>query len=99
MSDDLDIQNLLRDYAAPTPDNGFTAATLARAKNSKSPRVLVLTAATCIGGLLALSQMPSLLALLTQIDIPTTSPLAFTAIGVLGFVGWASLDRGWSDAV
>lgn len=98
-SDDLDIQNLLRDYAAPTPDNGFTAATMARAKNSKSPRVLVLTAASCIGGGLALSQMPSLWALLTQMDIPATSPLALTALGVLGFVGWAALDRGWSDTV
>ena len=99
MSDNFDIQNALYAYAAPTADNGFTAATLARAKHSKSPRVLVLTAASCIGGLLALSQMPSLWALLTQIDIPTTSPLAFTALGVLGFVGWAALDRGWSDTV
>ena len=98
-SDDFDIQNALRDYAAPVPDNGFTAATLARAENAKSPRLLVLTAASGIGGLLALSQMPSLWGLLTQVDMPITSPVAFTALGVLGFVGWAALDRGWSDTV
>ena len=99
MSEDLDIQNILRDYAAPVTDNGFTAATLARAEKSKSPRLLVLAAANVIGGLLALSQMPSLWVLLTQVDIPATSPVAMTALGVLGFVGWAALDRGWSDTV
>ena len=99
MSDDFDIRNALRNYAAPVADNGFTTATLARAEKSKSPRLLVLTAASSIGGLLALSQTPSLWGLLTQVNMPTTSSLAFTALGVLGFVGWAALDRGWSDTV
>ena len=99
MSEDFDIQILLQDYAAPIPDNGFTAATLARAKTCKSLRLRILAAASGLGGLIALSQMPSLWSLLTQLNLPTTSPLAFTVLGVLGFVGWAALDRGWSDAV
>lgn len=98
-SDDFDIQNALRDYAAPVADNGFTAAVLTRAETSTSPRLPVLIAASAIGGCLALSQMPSLRIFLSQIDIPTTSPLALTVLGVLGFVGWAALDRGWSDTV
>lgn len=98
-SDDFDIQNALRDYAAPVADNGFTAATLARADKSKSLRLPVLAAASLIGGSLALSQMPNLWGLLTQVNMPITSPLTFTALGVLGFVGWAALDRGWSDTV
>lgn len=98
-SDDFDIQNALRDYAAPVPDNGFTAATLARAQTSQSARIPILLAAGLFGGALALSQMPSLWGLFTEIDVPTTSPLALTLLGVLGFVGWAALDRGWSDTV
>jgi len=38
-------------------------------------------------------------ATLVGIEIPATSPLALTILGVLGFVGWAALDRGWSDTV
>ena len=99
MNENHDIQNALRAYAAPVSDNGFTAATLARAEKEKSPRLLVLAGASGVGGLLALSQTPSLWEVMTQASIPTLSPLAFTALGVLGFVGWAALDKGWSDTV
>ena len=99
MSEELDIQNLLRDYAAAVPDNGFTEAVLARATSAKRLRLPILTTAGGFGGLIALSQMPCLWSLLTQLDIPTTSPLAFTVLGILGFVAWAALDKGWSDAV
>lgn len=99
MKDDLDIQDLLRGYAAPVPDNGFTAATLARAEKSLAPRLRVLIAAGFIGGAIALSQTPSLWEFLTQMNVPTASPVALTALGGLGFVVWAALDRGWSNAV
>ena len=99
MSEDVDIQNLLRGYAAAVPDNGFTDAVLARATSAKHLRLPILATAGGFGGLIALSQMPSLWSLLTQLDIPTTSPLAFTVLGILGFVAWAALDKGWSDAV
>lgn len=99
MSDDFDIQDALRTYAAPVADDGFTTATLVRAKKSTSTRVIVLAGATCLGGVFALSQIPSLWQTLSGLDIPTTSPLALTALGLLSFVGWAALDRGWSDAV
>ena len=104
--DDLDIQNALRAYAPPVPDNGFTAATLARAEKSKSLRLSILGTAGFIGGALALSQMPSLWKLINQFSLPInpadihiTSPYTIMAIGVLGFVVWAVLDRGWSDTV
>jgi len=99
MSDDFDIQNVLRDYAAPVADNGFTAATLARADTSQSARLPILLAAGLIGGGLALSQMPSLFSLLSHLEVPAASPFVITALGVLGFVGWAALDKGWSDTV
>lgn len=99
MSEDLGIQNALRNYAAPVADNGFTAATLARAEHSKSLRVPVLAGAAVIGGGFALSQMPNLLDLLTQMNIPSASPFVLTALGVFGFVAWAALDRGWSETV
>lgn len=99
MSDDYDIQDALRTYAAPVADNGFTTATLARAEKSTSIRWAVLAGAASLGGVFALSQMSSLWQTLSGLDIPTTSPLALTALGLLGFVGWAALDRGWSDTV
>jgi hypothetical protein len=99
MSDDLDIQNVLRSYAAPIADNGFTAATLNRAENSQSLRLPVLIAASLVGGVIALSQVPNLLDLLSHVTIPDASPVVITALGLLGFVGWAALDRGWSDTV
>jgi len=97
--EDFDIQKALRNYAAPIADNGFTAATLARAERSMSVRLPVLAAASVIGASFALSQIPSVWSLLAQTEMPVASPFAFTAIGVLGFVAWAALDRGWSDAV
>ena len=99
MNDNFDIQNALRDYAAPTPDNGFTATVLKRANRQHSLRRPILAAATIVGGLIMFSQMPSLWRALDMFTLPTASPLALTALGVLGFVGWAALDKGWSDAV
>jgi len=99
MSEELDIQNLLRDYAAAVPDNGFTEAVLARAASPKRLRLPILAMAGGLGGLITLSQASSLWVLLTQINIPTISPLAFTVLGVFGFVAWAALDKGWGDAV
>ena len=88
--DDFEIRNALRDY---------TAVVLSRAETSTFPCLPVLMAASAIGGCLALSQMPSLWVLLNEMDIPTTSPLALTVLGLFGFVGWAALDRGWSEPV
>ena len=99
MNDNFDIQNALRDYASPAPDNGFTAAVLERANRQHSLRWPSLAAAAGVGGLIMFSQMPSLWRVLDMFTLPEVSPLALTALGVLGFVGWAALDRGWSDAV
>lgn len=99
MTDDFDIQDALRTYAAPVADDGFTAATLAKVEKSSSRRMIILTSAGVCGGLLALSQMSSLWNSLSEFDIPTVSPLVLTALGLFSFVAWAALDGAWSDAV
>ena len=99
MSDEFDIQNALQAYAPPVADNGFTMAALKQADRRQALRLPILTGAATIGGAVMLSQIPTLWALMSQIDIPSVSPLAITALGVLGFVAWAALDKGWSDAV
>lgn len=97
--EDTRFQALLQDYAAPVADNGFTAATLTRINSRSHLRKPILVAATLIGGLIAISQTPSLLQAMEAFALPEVQPLILTTLGLLGFVGWAALDRGWSDAV
>ncbi len=99
MSEQTEFENLLRAYVAPIPDNGFTTATLAQINAQAKWRLPVLITAGLIGGIAAIIQIPSLWQMLASVEIPATSPLALTILGVLGFVGWAALDRGWSDTV
>ena len=103
MTEDFEFETLLRTYAEPVEDNGFTQAVLQRVAPSPLRRPIILGAAL-LGGALALSQVPSLYDLMSSFDlpafeIPNYTPMAIMTIGLLGFVGWAALDRGWSDAV
>lgn len=99
MTEDIEFQNMLRTYAAPVADNGFTAATLAQANSRVKWRIPILASAALLGAIAAVSQMPTVWTMLAAVEIPATTPFAMTAFGVLGFVGWAALDRGWSDTV
>jgi len=101
MSDDLEFQDILRSYAAPVADNGFTAATLMRVKDQEKMkwRLPILAAACVIGGGIAASQLPWLWGAVAEIKTPMLTPTSLTALGVLGYVVWAALDRGWSDTV
>lgn len=98
-----DFETLLRDYAAPVADNGFTDAVMDRVSPTRY-RLPVLAGAAFIGGAFALLQLPELIESfykldLFQFDIPAVQPLVLTALGILGFIAWAALDRGWTDAV
>jgi len=98
-----DFETLLRDYAAPVADNGFTDSVMDRVSPTRY-RVPILAGAAFLGGALALFQLPGLIENfykldLFQFDMPTVQPLALTALGILGFIAWAALDRGWTDAV
>lgn len=97
--DDQDFASLLRDYAAPVADNGFTAATLTKIDAQSKLRTAVLFGASILGGVVALSQMPSVMDMMNSYQLPNMNPLTLTLCGLLGFVAWAALDRGWSDVV
>jgi hypothetical protein len=98
-NEDVEFAALLQGYAAPIADGGFTVSTLARLEARAKLRQPILIGAACIGGAIALSQMPSLLTLVDTFVVPEVQPFILTAVGLFGFVGWAALDRGWADAV
>lgn len=93
------FESLLQSYAEPVADNGFSAATLDQIKARTLLRKRVLIGATLVGGGIAASQTPSLWITLESVTIPEGHPLILTALGLLGFVAWAALDREWNDAV
>lgn len=101
MSDDF--KTLLGDYAEPVADNGFSDAVMKRVSPTRY-RIPVLAGAAGLGGVIALPHLPELIEIfynseIVQFDIAALNPLALTALGVLGFITWAALDRGWGDAV
>lgn len=99
MTTNSEFQSALQAYAAPVADNGFSSQTLDKTKVQDKWRLPVLAGAGVIGALAAMSQMPALWGFLEALSIPSTTPVALTALGVLGFVGWAALDRGWTEVV
>jgi len=107
MNENSEFQALLHDYAAPVPDNGFTATTMEKLEAKTKFRTPVLIGAALIGGLIAASQMPILWQFVDGIDIsqrnipgfPTIQPMVLAGLVAFGFVAWAGLDKGWSDTV
>jgi len=102
-SEQQEFEALLRGYARPVADNGFTAATLNRIHSSSYKlRVPIITAAALIGGSIALSQVPMLVQFLNDLPLPnapSVQPLFLTILIGFAFVAWAALDKGWSDTV
>lgn len=99
MNEAIDIQNLLKDYARPLADNGFTACTLKHIQTRQKHRRVILCSAATLGAFIALSQFPSLWNIIVNLNLPTATPMTLTTVSLLGFVAWAALDKGWSDAV
>lgn len=105
------FQDLLSDYAAPVADDGFSESVLqaARANTRKVERIrrISIYGACFIGGTIAASQFPALLAMARKVTLPTpaipeagTLPVSqWSVIGLvlLGFVLWAALDRKASE--
>lgn len=114
--DDNLFQDLLADYAAPVSDDGFTDAVMHKlqAETARTERIrrFAIYAACFIGGMIAATQIPTLMGLIAGMDVAvpelpssdalTASPLAFPqwamiSVVLLGFVLWAALDRKTSE--
>jgi hypothetical protein len=89
MIDDNKFQNLLSDYVAPTPDEGFSDAFMTQlsAEETRLPlyRRLALYGAGFIGGIIAALQLPNLVSLLQglNVDLPAASMSGLDAASVL----------------
>jgi len=106
------FKDLLSDYTAPTPDEGFTQSVLAEIdqnllKTDRLRRGLIYTACF-IGGAIAATQFPALLKIIAGLTpaLPNAAPLPFAlptshwtllTMIFLGFVLWAALDRTISE--
>ena len=102
---------LLSDYAAPVRDDGFSDVVLkvaaAEARKIERVRRFSIYGASFIGGLIAASQIPMLVSMISKMNvvvpaIPKASSLPisqWSLLGfiVLGFVLWVALDKKASD--
>jgi LPXTG-motif cell wall-anchored protein len=105
------FKDLLSDYAAPVTDDGFSASVLkiieAETRKVERIRRFSIYGACFVGGLIAASQFPELIAMIAKIKIaaptlPDTGSIplsqwSWSGIILLGFVLWAALDRKTSD--
>jgi len=109
--DDNLFQDLLSNYAAPVADDGFSTSVLktAQAQTRRVERIrrFSIYGACFVGGLIAASQFPALIAMTAKVKLaaPTipdtgTIPLSqwsWAGLILFGFVLWAALDRKASD--
>jgi len=109
--DDNLFADMLSDYAAPVADEGFSDMVLntiqAEARKVERIRRFSIYGACFVGGVIAATQLPALVAMASKIKfaiptVPEASALPFSHwsfIGfvLLGFVLWAALDRKASD--
>jgi len=112
-SDDFfgDNKDMLSEYAAPVTDNGFSDGVLksieAQTRKVERIRRISIYGACFVGGIIAASQLPALVAMTAKIklaapSIPVTDSIplsqwSWAGIILLGFVLWAALDRKASD--
>lgn len=103
--------DLLSDYAAPVADDGFSESMMhvieAETRKIERIRRFSIYSACFIGGAMAASQFPALVAMIAKIklavpSIPDTGAIplsqwSWAGIILLGFVLWAALDRKASD--
>ncbi len=105
------FQDMLADYAAPASDDGFTDALMQKieteAKRTAQLRKGLIYGACFVGGIIAATQIPALMTLLSTVDmalpdVPSPAPLPapqwiVPSAVLLGFVLWAALDRKASE--
>jgi len=105
------FKDLLSDYAAPVAEDGFSDSMLksieAKARKVERIRRVSIYGACFIGGAIAASQFPALIAIAAKIKlaaptIPDTGSIplsqwSWAGLVLLGFVLWAALDRKASD--
>ena len=105
------FKDMLSDYAAPVADEGFSqnvlAAVEAATKREERIRRVSIYGASFVGGLIAASQFPALLAMAAKVNIAVpalpgaggmaSSQWSLAALVLLGFVLWAALDRKASE--
>jgi len=103
------FKNLLTDYAAPLPDDGFSegilAAIDAKQNNIYHVKRRLLAGAVLIGGAIAATQVPAFIRLTSDIAVPSLPSLAELpswapfVVGVLIFMLWALLDNRGSEVI
>jgi len=105
------FQDLLSSYAEPVADDGFSESVLktieAETRKVERIRRFSIYGACFVGGVIAASQFPGLLAMTSKIKLaaPTIpdagaiplSQWSWAGIILLGFVLWAALDRKVSE--
>ena len=105
------FQDLLSDYAAPVTEDGFSDSVLnaidTEARKVERIRRFSIYGACFVGGVIAASQFPALMAMTAKIKfaapaMPDASALplsqwSLAGLVLLGFVLWAALDRKASD--
>lgn len=94
--DDDSYQAILTDYMTPADDNGFSDVTMAsiaaRQKYLQRLRFTFLAAGSFFGGIIAATQIGTVLELIVRITIPTDMlTLAIVAV-LFAFIVWATLD-------
>ncbi len=94
------FEDMLKAYAAPVDDDGFTDALLgaiaARQKRLQRLKFLFLASGCFLGGVMAAAQFQSALMLMNTVSLPnfTIDPLwAVVAALISGFIAWMTLDN------
>lgn len=107
--------DLLSDYAAPLPDEGFSARILedieAQQRHARRVKRRVLAGAVVLGGAIAASQVPALVRLAKNFtmqsppqisELPSLTSLPYGApiiVGVFIFMLWVIVDNRGSEVI
>ena len=107
--------NLLADYAAPLPDEGFSARVLegikAQQRRARRVKRRILAGAVVLGGAIAATQVPALVRLTKSFagqstpkisELPSLTSLPYGApiiVGVFIFMLWVIVDNRGSEVI
>lgn len=89
-------QDLLMDYMSPAADDGFSEAVMAsiasRQKHLQRLRFMFLAIGSFVGGIIAATQINTVLALIAKAKLPTDVMTVATFAALFAFIVWATLD-------